>query len=376
MSQILSQIEFRLMSGIETFLSRILSFIKIRSKKNWLILGVYSVFLIGFALFPQIRVQQSSLGKTVLYNSFHVPAYFILTLLFYNLYKSDAIDRMILLTRPVTFSAFSAFFVGILIELLQGIVNSRESSVIDVVLNSAGIMFFVMGITWLNEFRWVRKMDQEAPSLLTAYHSCFFQEFEVLQDKLRILKSENTENHKVILISSINPREGKTTVMLSLALALVQKEKRRVALVELNFSNPQLDQVFGMSSNIGALELFQGFESAKLAAQPTMLGSLDILTLGNKQLSRYQGFSSVAVREAIHQLRMIYDVVFIELTPFSVPVKNAISVRFLTSLADHVLLVIQKDATDRKKIREYLKLFEGYDSKILGTILNNRLKVA
>lgn len=376
MSSSLKQMEIRLADTFEILITRLLHVLKIRSRMNWVILSSYLFVLTGLSLIPMIRVQVPSLGRTILQNSVHLPLYFLLTLLFYNLYKSDEISWWRLVKHPVACSAVSAFWVGLGIEILQSYSPSREFSVVDMILNGAGIMYFVIGISLFNEFRWARKMETGAPSLLTAYHSCFFQEFEVLQDKLKILKSNNPGDHKVILIGSTHPREGKTTVMLSLAFALVQKEQQRVALVDLNLSNPQLHQIFGMTSNIGALELFQGSESIDLVVQPTMLKNLDVVTIGNRDLARNQGFYSVAVRQAIEQLRLRYEVVLVEMTPFSVPVRNAISIRLLTALADHALLIIQKDATDRKKIRESLKLFEGYESKIAGTVINNRLNVA
>lgn len=376
MPLVLKKIKVILLQKLERTGSYILKLSMIRSRWSLYFLIAYVVLLIAVGIFPGMHAQASSFGKTVIRNSVHFPTFFILTLFFYNYTRSDFCVAKILHRYSIFFSALGAFTVGIFIEILQLFSVTRTPSAIDIFLKFAGIMIFVVGISFYNEIRWVHKMQVGVPSLLTAYHSCFFQEFEVLQDKLRLLEVQNKQKNKSILVCSMNPREGKSTVLLSLAFALVQKENRQVALVDLNFHNPQFHSIFGLPQYIGAIELLQGVESLQYVKQASMVPGLDVITIGDQRLGRYQPYSSRNIERGLNELKDFYEITLIELTPLSVQLKNSISIPLLASLVDRIVLVIEKAATDRRMIRQYLKLFEGNESKICGTIINNRLKVA
>ena len=108
---------------------------------------------------------------------------------------------------------------------------------------------------------------------------------------------------KTLVITSANPREGKTTVAVSLATSLAQSGKR-VLLVDTDLRKPRLHRSFGKTLSRGITTVLVGEHSLKEAVHETDISGLDFLASGPippnpSELLHTSQFQGAAGRDAI-----------------------------------------------------------------------------
>jgi VanZ family protein len=101
--------------------------------------GIYLALLTFASLKPPAATYDHSITKAVLHNLTHVPAYAILTYFFFVTARA-----LRLKSNPYLTAILAAFAFGILMECLQSLVPGRESSLMDVGLNTMGIVTTVV----------------------------------------------------------------------------------------------------------------------------------------------------------------------------------------------------------------------------------------
>lgn len=113
---------------------------KILNRIFWSFCTLIYLALLTFAsLKPPAATQVHSTVREVLHNLTHLPAYAILT---YFLFVTARAVR--LRFNPYLAAVLAAFAFGILMEYLQSLVPGREPSLMDVGLNTVGIVTTVV----------------------------------------------------------------------------------------------------------------------------------------------------------------------------------------------------------------------------------------
>jgi len=176
-----------------------------------------------------------------------------------------------------------------------------------------------------------------------------------------LLAESNGDAPKVIVVSSANPGEGKTTVISNLAIALAQVN-RRVLLIDADWRKPRLHNIFEVDNNIGLQEALSGDPSA--AIRPTKFANLFLLPSGIRTDER--AFFNAQLQNMIGRLRKDFDMILID-TP---PLLRMSEARLIGRQADAVILVVAQH-TDREAVAIAQRRLREDGSYLLGTILNN-----
>ena len=169
---------------------------------------------------------------------------------------------------------------------------------------------------------------------------------------------------RVLLITSAQSEEGKTTVSINLALSLARL-KNRVLLVDANMRYPCVHEAFGLPNDLGLVacltmpDVFWGAFVSQ-AVRP----ELDVLVCGAPSQSPADLLSLARMRELIAEASGDYDYVVIDSPAL---LAHPADVRSLASLADHVLLTVRHGTTPRESVSMALSQLD----RVSGVVLNH-----
>jgi succinoglycan biosynthesis transport protein ExoP len=177
---------------------------------------------------------------------------------------------------------------------------------------------------------------------------------------------------RVIVITSPEVGDGKTSVTTNLAIALA-RSGRRVALVDGDLRRPRLHEVFDLETQGGLATLLLDSkpigELAETAiALPTGVEGLFVLpTAAAKGQDVSALLHSARMSALLRRLRGKFDVVLVD----SPPMALLSDARVLGSLSDGVLLVFRAGKTTRESAVATQQCFREDGIPILGTVLND-----
>jgi succinoglycan biosynthesis transport protein ExoP len=177
-----------------------------------------------------------------------------------------------------------------------------------------------------------------------------------------ILLAENSGTApNVIVVTSANPGEGKTTVISNLAIALAQVN-RRVLLIDADWRKPRLHDIFEIDNAVGLGDALGPDPSA--AVRPTKVPNLFLLPSGRGTDER--AFFNARLQSLIARLKTEYDMILVD-TP---PMLRMSEARLMGRQADAVILVVAQH-TDRDAVLLAQQRLAEDGIYLLGTILNN-----
>jgi succinoglycan biosynthesis transport protein ExoP len=182
---------------------------------------------------------------------------------------------------------------------------------------------------------------------------------------------KNGRRPRLFVMASPGPREGKTTVLSNLGIALANTN-RRVLLVDGDLRKPRLHKMFNLENTWGLgniLEddspiedyLFQDLVSK------THVPGLYVLTTGTGT----GDIASLRYHERLADLFMRFRVEFHAVLLDTPPMLEFSDARILGRLSDGVILVVRAAATTRDDAVAVQRRFQEDGTPILGSILNH-----
>ncbi|MFD1627814.1 GumC family protein [Azospirillum griseum] len=189
-----------------------------------------------------------------------------------------------------------------------------------------------------------------------------------LADAIRSLRTAldlgNGRHHRVTMITSSVPREGKTYVSLCLSL-MFAKTHPKVLLIDADVHRPNMHRMLEVDGDRGLVQVLAGEMTAEEAILPDVAGGLDFLPAG-KALNVAEAVNSAGIAELITRLSQRYDHIVID----SPPVLAVADTRVLATHADRVIYLIKWNATPRDAVRNGVKLLRSVGAPLLGVTLS------
>ena len=185
--------------------------------------------------------------------------------------------------------------------------------------------------------------------------------YTVLRTNLRF----GTIDTVLLLVSSANPDEGKTTTLTNLAVAIAQTG-RRVVVVDSDFRRPALHRVFGLSNLAGLSNALLSREP-KLSRflQPTRFENLSVVTSGPLPRHPSELLSSHRMDAVVDALRTEAEITLFD-SPPALAVADA---SILAAKVDGTMLVVDAGRTDLQGVQRAREAL-GSETRVVGVILN------
>ena len=189
------------------------------------------------------------------------------------------------------------------------------------------------------------------------------EEFRTIRTNVHFVTNE--QKHKIVLITSPNTGEGKSTTAANLAVSMSQQNEK-VLLIDANLRKPSTHFIFNVTNSVGLTDVLTGKTTLNEAVIDSEIGSLEVLPSGKLPNNPAELLSSPMMKELLQEAAKEYDSVIID----SSSVLEVTDTKILASLCDGVLLVLYKGNTQLEKAAEAKKVLEFSKAKISGVILN------
>lgn len=166
----------------------------------------------------------------------------------------------------------------------------------------------------------------------------------------------------VLGITSANKGEGKTLVASNMAVSLAKGYHQRTVLVDLNFKNPQLHNIFGSPVGPGLVE---ALENRILRINSTSIDNLFLLSAGANASYQPGIKDTLALREILYTLKCEFDFIIVDMSavfPF-----EEFPIHFINEI-DGLVTVVDTQHTRREHLK---KIYNHIDeNRFVGYIFN------
>ncbi len=171
---------------------------------------------------------------------------------------------------------------------------------------------------------------------------------------------------RMLAITSALPSEGKSTVLVNLAISYAQ-EGKRVLVVDCDLRRPSQHRFWpGSSNEHGVTTVLLGEKTLGEAIQHTGVDGLDLLSSGPVPPNPGKLVESLRLRQVLLEASRSYDLVLVDTPPIMV-VNDA---SFIGRIVDHVIVLVESGATSRRVIADARNRLESGGVEPLGLVLN------
>ena len=171
---------------------------------------------------------------------------------------------------------------------------------------------------------------------------------------------------RTLEVTSAGPREGKTTTVANLGVALA-RAGQRVIVVCADLRRPRLHEFFGLDNSTGFTSVLLGEASLSVALQPAPNEDrLWVLASGPLPADPSELLSSRRTVDVLTSLQTEADIVLIDAPPV-LPVTDAL---VLSGRVDATLVVCLAGTTTRKDMTRTMELLNQVDAPVVGAVLN------
>ena len=201
--------------------------------------------------------------------------------------------------------------------------------------------------------------------LLVSHHplSVFSESYKTIRTAL--LLSQPQTAHKIILITSPSPEEGKTATTLNLAIALVQ-DGFKVLVIDGDLRRGSCHIRFGIHNHRGLSNVLEGKISLEAAIQESSVAGLSILTRGMCPPNPSELLGTRKMVDSLTILRESFDFILIDSPPAIAVSDTAV----LSRMADGVVLVFHAKKTTVQSARQVKERLDAIRAPTLGVVLN------
>jgi receptor protein-tyrosine kinase/non-specific protein-tyrosine kinase len=163
-------------------------------------------------------------------------------------------------------------------------------------------------------------------------------------------------------ITSANKQDGKTMVAVNMAISLAQGYQQKTLLIDFNFLNPQLHNVFETRQSPG---LADAMDRRVIKISPTQTTNLFLMTAGDCKKVKPGIEHTLILREILNTLSKEFEFIVIDMTSI-LPI-NEFPIHFINEI-DGLISVI--DTTKTKK-NDLTKVFKHVDeNRFMGYVFN------
>jgi capsular exopolysaccharide synthesis family protein len=172
-----------------------------------------------------------------------------------------------------------------------------------------------------------------------------------------------------IVVSSSEPGDGKTTVLVNLAVSSAQSG-RRTLLIDADLRRPGLTSLLGLKGEEGLSGLLRGDQdvatTASQSIRKTPVPHLDVLTSGPRRPNPSELLAGPRFADLLAWAESNYDQVLID----SPPVLAASDAQIIGRSVDGVILVVHTEKNRRRVVVRAVDGFTSLGIRLVGVVVN------
>ncbi len=196
----------------------------------------------------------------------------------------------------------------------------------------------------------------------------FRESLDLIWENLQMLSFEAPFGS--LAITSAIAGEGKSTLVLGLALSVARRQQR-VLVIDANLRNSSLHQKLNLSNELGLTNILSGETFAPNIHQVSLLGeNIDLLTAGPETTDPVKLLSSDTLQNLVDGFEELYDLVLVD-TPPAIGMVDAIKT---ASCCSGTVMVVRMESSEVSEFLEATALLDKLN--VLGIIANDSKKAA
>src|SRR5207253_4533778 len=182
--------------------------------------------------------------------------------------------------------------------------------------------------------------------------------------RAQLLWAADRDGLRVVMITSANSGEGKTSLATQLAASLA-RAWRKTLLIDGDLRHPGIHRQFDMQLDPGFSEVLRGEAECDDVVRPTPVSRLWLISAGQCDAHATQALAQKEVRLLLERLKEQYDFIIVDSSPV-LPVADALS---LGQHVDAVVLSILRDVSRLPAVQTSYQRLASLGIRMLGTIV-------
>ncbi|MBD3403605.1 polysaccharide biosynthesis tyrosine autokinase [candidate division GN15 bacterium] len=209
-------------------------------------------------------------------------------------------------------------------------------------------------------------MKKGSLSIIDYYslESPFATEFRRLLQRLK--RHDAGHELKVVMITSANLSEGKSTICALMSITAAKKGIKTL-LVDTDLRRPTVHKLFNVDREPGLTGVLENGLIGKNVVRKSPLEHLDLITAGRPTAEAAEVFDAPAIGRLLTEMKFYYDLIIVDCAPI-IPVSDPM---LLAPEVDGVLMVVRAGQTSRDVATRAVDIMRSNKTEILGVVLNN-----
>ena len=174
-----------------------------------------------------------------------------------------------------------------------------------------------------------------------------------------------SQNAQVILVSSPQSGDGKSTTASNLAISLAHAG-RKVLLIDADLRRPTQHHIHGFDRELGLPHVLKDILPLRRAVQASRVENLDLLLAGPEVSNPAELLASHHLARCLDEMREAYDVVIIDSPPLLAVADPSI----IAAAVDAIMLVVRTTSTCRPDVDRTVELLKTLGTPVLGAVVN------
>lgn len=261
--------------------------------------------------------------------------------------------------------------INLLVGLITGLILASALALLRETLRrsltSGDELQSVSGLPVLGTIPHVRRMSEQDLSMVTMRdpNSPVAEAYRIAATNIRFALQAGKPS--VIMLTSVNPAEGKSTSSVNLALSHAQMGAK-VLLIDADLRRPTLHTKMGISNTRGLSDYVEErAELAQVTQQVPNMKNAYVITSGPFRVDPSSILASAKMHQLLEMARRHFDVTIID----APPVTGFADALMLAAQADNTLLVTDEKNMDRKLVLNVIQQLQRVKPAIGGFLVVN-----
>ncbi|MFC2036543.1 polysaccharide biosynthesis tyrosine autokinase [Chloroflexota bacterium] len=183
--------------------------------------------------------------------------------------------------------------------------------------------------------------------------------------RTNLFSLDHDSSLQTLLVTSAEPREGKSTIVGNLAFAVAQSG-RKVIVVDAHLRLPTLHKIFDLSNRVGLSTVLEQKATLDGAVQKAEIPGVHVLTSGPLPVNPAELISSPQMSDLVRQLAQQFDMILLD-TPSLLAVTDAAAV---SQTVNGVVLVVERGHARQESVRAAREQMADVKVSPVGVIVN------
>jgi capsular exopolysaccharide synthesis family protein len=254
---------------------------------------------------------------------------------------------------------------AILIGLFGGIGLAFVVEHLDSTIKSVGEAEAKLGVPILGMVPFLKPSENKIEGILRDDpNSTYAESYRNIRTSILLSSADAPPKH--LLVTSMEPKEGKTATSINLAAAISQSEKT-VLLIDSDLRKPNIHRVLDIDNELGLSTYLAGASGLSVVTiEEGSMRGIDVLTSGPVPPNPSELLSSGKLAKLVREVGDKYDVIIFDSSPLLAIADSLI----LSKVVDGTILVIRAEKTTYGIVRKGMKSLSDFKSNVLGVVVN------